>query len=68
MSKENRINTEREAMPIMVCLQCVSAEIQIDPRVSNPNYPVIISTCRTHKICNGEYDQKLTQEDQKTQK
>lgn len=43
-------------MPITICFQCIESGFQIDPRVRNPNYPVIVSTCRTYRICNGEYD------------
>ena len=61
MSTEKHVHIEREPMPIMVCPQCVEAGFLIDPRATNPNYPVVISTCRMHKICNGEYDPKTDQ-------
>lgn len=62
MSKETHTHLEREPMPITVCPQCVESGFQVDPRETNPKYPVVISTCRTHRICNGEYDQKTGQE------
>ncbi len=69
MTKENNfsLHVEGEPVPIMVCLQCVESGYQIDPRVRTPNYPVIVTTCRIHQICNGEYDATLGLEKEVTE-
>lgn len=62
MNKENCIHLEGEPAPIFICPQCVESGYQIDPRINTPDYPVLISTCRTHRICNGEYESLTTSE------
>ncbi len=59
MNKEFHSHLEGEPMPIMICPQCVESGFQIDPRDNHADYPVIVSTCSTHKICNGEYGVSL---------
>lgn len=61
MDTEKHIHIEGEPMPITVCPQCVESGFQIDPRDSHPDYPVILSTCRTHRISNGEFDDLINQ-------
>lgn len=65
MNTEKHIHFEGESMPIMVCPQCVESSFQVDRRDRNPNYPVIISACRTHRICNGDFDHLINQDDNK---
>ena len=65
MNTEKHIHREGEPMPIMICLQCVESGFQIDPRERTLDYPVIVSTCITHRICNGEYDHLINQENDK---
>lgn len=65
MKAEKHIHREAEPASIMICPQCVESGFQIDPRDNHPDYPVIISTCRTHRICNGEFDHLIIQNDNK---
>ena len=54
MCKE-RSHETNEYVPITVCPDCVQTGLQPDPRTKNPAYPVIESTCSTHRIAKGEF-------------